>query len=83
MAITRTFTLKELAAVSGRSYSFWDRQCRTGAIRYLQPGGPKGTRLITEAAYLDWLRRVERRSMALRPPPMTRSRSRGLTFSRA
>lgn len=52
----RIYTLVELASVTGRSRDFWWRQCRSGALAYIQPVA-NGTILIPESAYDAWFER--------------------------
>ena len=51
----RLYTLQELVEISGLSYDFWDVQCRTVRLAYLQPAGPRGTRFVPESAYRQWV----------------------------
>lgn len=48
------YTLRELEDITFRPISFWDEECRTKRITFIQPAGPKGTRLIPASAYSDW-----------------------------
>lgn len=51
----RLYTLRQLVRISGLSYDFWDQQCRTHRLAYLQPAGPGGTRFVPESAYRRWV----------------------------
>lgn len=52
-----TYTIQELAERTGRSYWFWDAECRAGRIEYLQVV-PGGTRYVTASQYDAWFLRT-------------------------
>jgi len=48
------YSLPELARLTGRSYEFWDEECSSGRLEYLQPRGRGTKRLVEASAYARW-----------------------------
>jgi hypothetical protein len=49
----RLYSLPELAAITGRSYEFWDEECRSDKLSYLQRGRG-GKRFVPASSYDSW-----------------------------
>lgn len=53
-----TYSLPELARLTGRSYEFWNEECSSRRLDYLQPRGRRTMRLVELSAYESWRERA-------------------------
>jgi hypothetical protein len=56
MTPQRLYTIPQLAEMTGQSYEYWDEECRSGRLEFLQPR-PGAKRLVAESHFTAWFDR--------------------------